>query len=168
MRKSIAVSADKKQSAVDSSAPLKALASGPQALQSLMLYWDVLLWSTAADLDKFWSLNQHMNLLYSEKKKNLFQMPVLTHFRKLLSGSAVLQSRASQCSISLWSAANPDSGFSPSPSFKVVKIGIWPYQYFSSSSVYSSSPLPCFPFLCPRKNTAIIAIFVAPALSELL
>jgi len=102
------------------------------------------------------------------KKKNLFQMPVLTHFRKLLSGSAVLQSRASQCSISLWSAANPDSGFSPSPSFKVVKIGIWPYQYFSSSSVYSSSPLPCFPFLCPRKNTAIIAIFVAPALSELL
>lgn len=166
MRKSIAVSADKKQSAVDSSAPLRALASGPQALQSLMLYWDVLLWSTAADLDKFWSLNQHMNLLYSEKK-NLFQMPVLTHFRKLLSGSAVLQSRASQCSISLWSAANPDSGLSPSLSFKVVKIGIWPYQYFSSSSVYSS-PLPYFFFLCPLKNTAIIAIFIAPALSELL
>lgn len=49
-------------------------------------------------------------------KKNLFQMPVLTQFRKLLSGSPELQSRTSQCCISLWSTANPDSGFSL-PSF---------------------------------------------------
>lgn len=94
---------------------LSKLASGSDVLQSRMLHGAVLLllWCTAASTEKFGMAKQTLTPLYLEKSQAEAFSFFPSHFRKLVSGSAVLQSRTSLTGVAFffWSMINSDAGF---------------------------------------------------------